>query len=137
MTKRAVFVCAAIALAIAIGCGGKDKGGATTPTGGGGDQTAGGGDTGDGAGGDQTAGGAPTGDAARGEKVFGDACSTCHGDTGEGSKKTPAVAGAGALSKFADDKALFDYLKKEMPKDDPGSLSDQEYADAIAWMRSK
>lgn len=136
MMKRAVFVCAAIALAIAIGCGGKDKGGATTPTGG--DPTTGGGDTGgDTGGGDQTAAGMPTGDATRGEKVFGDACATCHGDAGEGSKKTPAVAGAGALSKFADDKALFDYLKKEMPKDDPGSLSDQEYADSIAWMRSK
>jgi cytochrome c len=69
--------------------------------------------------------------------VFADACATCHGDAGEGSKKTPAVVGPEALKGFADDAALLAYLTKEMPKDDPGSLSDQDYADVIAWMRSK
>jgi mono/diheme cytochrome c family protein len=124
-----------LALTLSLGCGGGGKKDTTTPAGGGDGVDATGGDNG---GGTANAGGGVTaGDASKGASVFADACSTCHGDQGEGSKKTPAVVGAGSLKKFDSDTALFEYLKKEMPKDDPGSLSDQEYTDVIAWMRSK
>ena len=73
---------------------------------------------------------------AQGAKIVEDSCSLCHGDSGEGNKKSPAIRGPNALSKFPDDKSLFDYTKKEMPKDDPGSLSDEQVKAVVAWMRS-
>lgn len=73
---------------------------------------------------------------ARGAKVFEDACSLCHGDDGKGNKKTPAVKGAGSLTKFPSVDALLAYTKKEMPKDDPGGLSEDDYRAVVAWMRA-
>ncbi len=124
---------AGLALALALGCGGGGSKQKTTPSGG--EQAAPTGTTT----GEAPEGGAvaTAGDPAKGASVFADACSTCHGDSGEGNKQTPAVVGPGSLQKFADDKALFDYLKEKMPKDDPGSLSDEEYRNVIAWMRKQ
>jgi cytochrome c5 len=129
---------AALGLALVLGCGGGEKKETTTPTGGGGETPV---ETGGGQGGETTGGGEvaaiPVGDAGKGATVFEEACAMCHGDSGEGSKKSPAVVGEPLAKNFADDKALFVYLKEKMPKDDPGSLSDEEYANVIAWMRSK
>lgn len=73
---------------------------------------------------------------AKGASVFEDSCSICHGDVGEGSSKTPALKGADALGKFSSDGELLTYTRKEMPKDDPGSLSDDDYIAVIVWMRA-
>ncbi len=84
---------------------------------------------------------APTADVsaeelvAKGKVLFAEYCGFCHGDKGQGKKNKPAVVGD-ALKQFVDDAALFTYLKKEMPKDDPGSLSDTEYRNLIHWLRS-
>jgi cytochrome c len=132
---RSSLALAVLAVAIAFGCGGGKKEAAEPTIS---DATAGEtGGEGEATGQGEGAAAVAAGDVARGASVFADACATCHGDEGEGSKKTPAVVGANALKKYADDKALFAYLKKDMPKDDPGSLSDQEYTDVIAWLRSK
>ena len=79
--------------------------------------------------------GPATAGAEDGAKVYAAWCAQCHGKSGEGKKKAPAVRGKSALAKFKTDKDLFVYLKKEMPKDEPGQLSDAEYKAVIAWMR--
>jgi S-disulfanyl-L-cysteine oxidoreductase SoxD len=109
------------AVTFAIGCGG-----AEVPAGGGAA-----------AGGDQT---------ARGAKLFTTYCSGCHGDKGEGSANAPAVIGKAALPldppaggkgrktqlKTAGD--VFAYVKATMPPAKPGSLTDDQYYAAVAFM---
>ncbi len=75
---------------------------------------------------------------AQGDKVWGDSCSVCHGDTGEGKgKKNPAVVGGKALGKYKTGADLLAYVKEKMPKDDPASLSEADYLAATAWLLSK
>lgn len=75
---------------------------------------------------------------AQAETVWGDSCSVCHGDSGEGKgKKNPAVVGGKALRKYKTAGDLLGYLKEKMPKDDPGSLSEADYLAATAWLLSK
>lgn len=145
MLNRALISFAVLAMTLALACGGGSKNGDTTPSNGTGGGDNGGGDTnpcGNGGGDTNPCGGGDTmaagaaGDAAKGAAVFDDSCSSCHGDAGEGAGKNPKVKGDGSLSKFGSDKELWDYVKKEMPKDDPGSLSDEQVADVIAWMKS-
>jgi mono/diheme cytochrome c family protein len=75
-----------------------------------------------------------TAQADRGLKVYTENCAACHG--------AEFVAGAGAPSlsgpefQFSWNKKpvgeLFDYMKLFMPPGQPGSLSDQQYADLVA-----
>ena len=133
MTRIAMPVLIA---ALSLACGGKSAPEKTTPTDGAGtgdatdatDATATG-DTGAAAAADPAL-------VARGAKIFEDSCSLCHGDDGMGNKKTPAVKGPGSLSKYPNDEALLAYTKKEMPKDDPGGLSEDDYRAVVAWMRA-
>jgi mono/diheme cytochrome c family protein len=113
-----------------LACGGGGAAtGDTTPAGG----TGAGGDEGQVQSGGE--GGSPA-LVAEGATVFGEYCASCHGDQGEGTG-APAVAGSGALGAYATEQALFDYVKAEMPQDDPGSLSDDQYRAVVAWMNSK
>jgi S-disulfanyl-L-cysteine oxidoreductase SoxD len=76
--------------------------------------------------------------AAQGASVWGEACGICHGDSGQGKgKKNPPVVGAGALSKYKTALELHAYIAREMPKDDPGSLSDADAWAVTAWIASK
>lgn len=82
-----------------------------------------------------------------GKEVYAKACASCHGDHGEGNPKNPAVVGDGALPEkatfpkaklrktvtFSTAKDVFDFLKKNMPLDKKGSLSDDEYLAVLAW----
>ncbi|HTE51859.1 MAG TPA: hypothetical protein VK698_13485 [Kofleriaceae bacterium] len=141
-----------LALASALGCGGGDKGGSTTPA------------TNEPPAAEEPAPtaeqpaetpaepatpaeGTPTPEQpapaaanlsdqlTRAGKVWGDSCSTCHGDKGEGKgKKNPAVIGGKTLGKFKTGGELLDYVKVKMPKDDPGSLSGSDYLAVTAWL---
>ena len=69
-----------------------------------------------------------TAQAAQGRDLFASACQSCH---------TPTVhAGPPFKAKWygRDLGMLFGYLRAEMPKSDPGSLSDEEYVQAIAYL---
>jgi mono/diheme cytochrome c family protein len=136
----------ALLAVLALACGGKDKADTTTPTGGTGDVNPCANPCASAnpcananpcAANNNTAAAADPALIAKGATVFEDSCSLCHGDSGEGNKKTPAVKGAGALSKFPTDDGLLEYTKKEMPKDDPGGLSDDDYRAVVAWMRAQ
>jgi mono/diheme cytochrome c family protein len=73
--------------------------------------------------------------AKRGLETYQQQCSMCHGDTMGGGGGVPAVAGPEFLFGWNGKTAaeLMDSMKK-MPPSDPGSLSDQKYADVMAAM---
>ena len=81
---------------------------------------------------------------SRGVYLYGQHCSSCHGENGEGDEDTPAIAGAGALSREAVEGSLrevpfdsaadvFAYVKEEMPALEPGTLSDDVYWTVVAY----
>ena len=73
---------------------------------------------------------------AKGAAIFEEYCSICHGEAGAGTKKSPKVKFGGTNDEFPNADTLFAYTKEKMPKDDPGSLSDDEYKAVVAWMQN-
>jgi mono/diheme cytochrome c family protein len=75
--------------------------------------------------------------AQAGQTVFRVQCAICHGDALEG-KAGPALAGAQFLSVSQYQQLNADYLyrfmSKHMPANAPGSLSEAEYLDALAYI---
>ena len=77
----------------------------------------------------------------RGQVLYSGACSQCHGPRLNGAAQSdqppsPAIARAGFLRKW-DGKTvaeLFTYVHKMMPTDNPGTLTDQQAIDSIAYM---
>ena len=74
--------------------------------------------------------------AKRGLETYKQQCAMCHGDAMGGGGGVPAVAGPEFLFGWNGKTGaeLFDYMKGKMPPADPGSLSDQKYADVMAAM---
>ncbi len=95
-------------------------------------------------------GGGATG--REGAAVFAGKCAACHGPSGEGTDLAGALVGRepGDAFDFASSIAaerrktvgnywpyattLFDYVRRAMPFDQPGSLSDEEVYGAVAWV---
>ena len=77
----------------------------------------------------------------RGEELHADVCVMCHGRRLNGAGQaemppSPAIAGDTFLRKWAgrNAAALFAIVRHTMPTDSPGTLTDQQAADAIAHM---
>lgn len=77
----------------------------------------------------------------RGEEVHADVCSMCHGPRLNGAGQSemppsPAIAGDTFLRKWTGRNvaALFIIVRQTMPPDAPGTLTDQQTADAVAHM---
>lgn len=76
--------------------------------------------------------------AKRGKEAYDYSCAMCHAPSleGDSSRDVPALAG----DEFLDGwnarpvKSLFDVVSKSMPKDAPGSLRAQTYADLLAYL---
>lgn len=72
--------------------------------------------------------------AERGARLFADSCAGCHGAEMKGGPGAPGLIGP--EFQFSWNKktagALFDYAKAFMPPGQPGSLSDQQYAEVLA-----
>lgn len=112
-----------LALALAAGCGGSDQ---------------------------DVAKPAPASDTfadqvARGAELYGENCASCHGDAGQGSADAPPLVGEGALPlepppgaqhrtvQFRTALDVYQWVKEAMPADAPGSLTDGEYVDILAF----
>jgi cytochrome c len=94
--------------------------------------------TGDEGGADASGGASAADQVAKGGEVWGEACGICHGNTGKGKgKKNPAVVGDGSLAKYQTAADLYAYIKEKMPKDDPGSLSEDDAWAVTAWIASQ
>ena len=122
MATAAIALLASMSPA-AVGCGG---GAAETPP-----AAAGG------AGGDQV---------AQGQALYTEHCASCHGASGEGNGKAPAVVGIskGALPldprpgskrsvQFKTVAEVAGWVKADMPPDAPGSLTDPQYFAILAF----
>ena len=82
--------------------------------------------------------------AERGRTAYPGACALCHGRRLNGAPDDPDMAATPALARARflrtwDGKSLatlFEYTRATMPQDNPGSLTDEEYVDLIAYMLS-
>ena len=79
--------------------------------------------------------------AERGKVLHLGVCAKCHGDRGDGAgepdqPQAPAIARATFLRKWDSQSlaSLFEYIRSTMPPDNPGSRTDQNYIDVIAYM---
>jgi mono/diheme cytochrome c family protein len=82
-----------------------------------------------------------TAQADRGKTLYSGACAACHGIRLNGAgmpdmPPAPAVARSGFIFKWKGKTvaSLFDYVRSQMPADNPGTLTDQEYIDVISYM---
>jgi len=86
-----------------------------------------------------------TSEIVEGEPVYVANCAKCHGPAGRGDDHTPALAGDHALplkpgpkskirtNDFVTAQDVFAFMKTNMPKDNPGSLSDDQYYAVLAF----
>lgn len=84
--------------------------------------------------------GGPPGSVGAGEVVYLQAggCVNCHGANLDGNNGAfPPLTGRAAIQDFPTTQLLFDYIKRSMPYLKPGSLSDQQVYDVIAYLLSK
>ena len=88
-----------------------------------------------------------SGTVAQGKQVFSDYCSACHGENGQGGIKDRLAGGQGTLASSMPVKTvgsfwpyattLFDYVKRAMPFNAPGSLSDDDVYSVVAYVLSE
>ncbi len=85
------------------------------------------------------------GDAVAGQNVYNARCSTCHGPTGKEGPQDALVGGQGSLtvqgrpvktigSYWPYATTLFDYIRRAMPFDHPGTLTSDEVYAATAYL---
>jgi sulfane dehydrogenase subunit SoxC len=81
------------------------------------------------------AGGQPAGVLAEaGREVYMDQCAQCHGQQGQG-KLAPALIGDDAnLATYDTARGLYNYIHSSMPEDNPGSLTDEQYLQSLAFL---
>jgi len=87
-----------------------------------------------------------SGTVARGKQVFADNCAVCHGDNGVGGIKDRLAGGQGTLASNHPVKTvgsfwpyattLFDYIRRAMPYQAPGSLSNDDTYAVAAFILS-
>jgi quinoprotein glucose dehydrogenase len=73
--------------------------------------------------------------AARGQMVYLEECARCHGAELAGNE-APALTGEEFLKEWNGKSAgdLFEVIRKSMPDDDPGVLSEHDYVDVMAFV---
>jgi len=75
--------------------------------------------------------------AKRGETLYKENCAACHGEDLAGSGPMPALAGNDFVGNWKTVGDLFEKTHTSMPASAPGSLSEQQTSDIIAFMLSK
>ena len=76
--------------------------------------------------------------AATGKTVFQNKCATCHGAELSGGEMAPALAGSGFLANWQGSSLgdLFTRIHSTMPANDPGSMTNAETAQVLAYILS-
>ncbi len=88
-----------------------------------------------------------SGTARTGQSVWSENCAACHGAKADGGPAGSLVGGIGSLTSAAPVKtvgsywpyatSLFDYVRRAMPYQDPGSLSDDELYAVVAYILNR
>jgi mono/diheme cytochrome c family protein len=82
-----------------------------------------------------------------GRQVFAEQCASCHGDTGQGTDDGPSIAGKDALPleprpgakrtvQFRSGADVYSFVAANMPADDPGTLTPEQYGAVVAFALS-
>src|SRR5262245_5137143 len=74
--------------------------------------------------------------AKRGEPLYKENCAACHGDDLAGSGPMPPLAGDDFVKNWKTVGDLFDKIHQSMPASSPGSLTEPQTADIIAYILS-
>jgi mono/diheme cytochrome c family protein len=76
--------------------------------------------------------------AKRGQSLYAEQCAACHGDDLMGSGPMPALAGNDFIKNWEGKSVgdLFEKTHSSMPASAPGTLSEQQTADVLAYMFS-
>lgn len=77
------------------------------------------------------------GDRAAGKRLFGDACARCHGADGQGTAAGPPVWGPDSYNigaGMARVRTAADFISRNMPFDQPGTLTDQQAFDLASYI---
>jgi quinoprotein glucose dehydrogenase len=75
--------------------------------------------------------------ATRGEALYKENCAACHGEDLAGSGPMPALAGPDFLANWKTVGDLFEKTHTSMPASAPGSLSEQQTSDILAFLLKK
>lgn len=81
-----------------------------------------------------------TADTAAGARVYADMCAKCHGDGGQGGAAAPPVWGPASYNigaGMARVRTAADFIRSNMPFDQPGTLSDQQAIDVAAYVNAR
>jgi mono/diheme cytochrome c family protein len=73
-----------------------------------------------------------------GADVYAANCASCHGARGEGAGRSapdaPLLVGPRALTGFRNVQELYEFTVDSMPQDAPGTLTSEQYWNAMAWL---
>jgi thiosulfate dehydrogenase len=81
-----------------------------------------------------------TADTTAGARVYAGVCAKCHGEGGQGGVAAPPVWGAGSYNigaGMARVRTAADFIRNNMPFDQPGTLSDQQAFDVAAFVNAR
>src|ERR1700710_1899213 len=79
-----------------------------------------------------------TSQADRGRAAYGESCARCHGPDLAGAESSPPLTGVAFLARWTGKGAadLLDRTRRTMPTDNPGGLTNRQYADIVAHVLS-
>ncbi len=74
--------------------------------------------------------------ATRGGRIYRQFCSSCHAPNMEGGEMGPGLRGKPFIDPWDGERLaeLMSYVQETMPQDNPGSLSDEDYTDVLAYV---
>lgn len=81
-----------------------------------------------------------TADTAAGGRLYATACAQCHGPDGEGSPAAPPVWGPDSYNigaGMARVRTAAEFIRRSMPFDQPGTLTDQQAFDVAAYVNAQ
>ncbi len=83
-----------------------------------------------------TSGGNPTAGqlAAQGKTVFVQHCVKCHGENGQKVNGSALLGPDNVLPNYPTGKALYDYVSRLMPDDQPSSLTPAQYLEVVSFL---
>lgn len=70
----------------------------------------------------------------RGRAIFAARCAKCHGAEGQGGEGPRLIGPAPVLAGYPTAQHLFEFVRSDMPADAPGTLSEAEYWDVLAFV---
>ena len=70
----------------------------------------------------------------QGAAVYAAKCASCHGSKGEGGQALAVIEDHANLAKYNTAQGLLSYVSATMPRNAPGSLSQQDYLNVTAYL---